>query len=187
MKAIIGLGNPGRQYMRTRHNIGFHIIDALAERTCSLVTKKKFHAQTGEFFFLGEKVLLVKPQTYMNRSGVTVNAVRAFYTKDLPVERILLVYDDVALPFGTVRVRAHGSAGGHNGVRSIVDTCKTELFARVRVGIGADRLPDDLSQFVLGKFTAEEQGRLDDIETRVCDACLSWLEYGIEKTMNRFN
>lgn len=187
MKAIIGLGNPERRYEQTRHNIGFVVIDHIAQKTCTSVTQKRFQALQGEFYFLGEKIVLLKPQTYMNCSGHAVRELMIYYKTSLGIDDMLVVFDDVALDFGTIRVRAQGSAGGHNGIKSVIDVLQDDRFARVKIGVNNAERISDLADFVLGKFTKDEQTMLPDIVMRAQEICFCWLEYGVKKTMNEVN
>ena len=164
---IVGLGNPGEKYENTRHNVGFQVIDELAERQGKPVQRLKFKALTGLLTIGGEKALMMKPVTYMNLSGEAVRPAADFYK--LPPERILVISDDVALAAGRLRIRAKGSAGGHNGLKSIIQHLGTDQFPRIRVGVGEKPHPDyDLADWVLGRFPEEDAkavaGRWPDVE-----------------------
>ena len=155
---IVGLGNPGEKYENTRHNVGFQVIDELAERQGRPVQRLKFKALTGLLTIGGEKALVMKPVTYMNLSGEAVRPAADFYK--LPPERILVISDDVALAAGRLRIRAKGSAGGHNGLKSIIQHLGTDQFPRIRVGVGEKPHPDyDLADWVLGRPQGEDKGR----------------------------
>lgn len=182
---IIGLGNPGREYEMTRHNIGFLVIDRLAERWGVEVAKYKFKALLGEYRRPHEKVVLVKPQTFMNLSG---NAVRSFYQFYKPqIEQILVIFDDLDLPFGTIRIRKSGGSSGQKGMKSIIEQLGTEDFPRIRMGIGRPPGKKNSVDFILNKFKARENKDLDLILDKCADAVECFIESGIETTMNRFN
>jgi PTH1 family peptidyl-tRNA hydrolase len=187
MKVIVGLGNPGKKYEKTRHNLGFMVIDALARRTCTQMGKKKFSSECGEFHYLGEKVVLLKPQTYMNLSGKTVRECSVFYDTSLELQDLLVIYDDVALQLGSIRLRDKGSSGGHNGIQSVIDEIGTATIARLRIGIKGAEIKGDLADYVLARFSKEEQQVLPHVLQQASEACLSWLDHGIERTMNEFN
>lgn len=163
MHLIVGLGNPGTQYTRTRHNLGFIVVDTLAAHSgARFSSKKKFQASTAETNLGEVSVLLTKPQTFMNDSGAAVRALAHFYK--IPAHNIWIVSDDIELPFGTVRVRHQGSAGGHNGLQSIIDQLGTDAFHRLRIGVGSNR-PHQLpaEEYVLQPFSTSEQQALPDI------------------------
>ena len=169
---IVGLGNPGREYERTRHNVGFMVLDYIAGRIGADVRDLKQMALTGRSVLEGRRVLLVKPQTYMNRSGESVGALLRFYK--LTPDRLIVVYDDVSMALGKLRVRLKGSAGGHNGVKSIIETVGDE-WARVKVGVGGKPHPEyDLADWVLSRFTADELKAIQDDYERIyaAVACL---------------
>ena len=154
MFIIVGLGNPGREYRETRHNVGFQVIDKLAEAQGISVTRAKFQALYGEGRIGKERVLLVKPMTYMNQSGVAVRQILDFYKADL--NNCLVIFDDVDIPFGQLRFRANGSGGSHNGMKSIIQHLKSQEFPRLKIGIGSKKPQQDLADFVLSKFRPEE-------------------------------
>lgn len=183
MKLIVGLGNPGKQYENTRHNVGFRVIDCLAEKLDCTVEKEKYKALVGECWLGGEKLLLVKPQTYMNLSGEAVAALANFYK--IGTEEIIAVYDDLALETGRLRIRTKGSHGGHNGMRSIIALLKTEKFARLRIGIGKPEIA--VSDYVLGKFSSAEELLIAQAVAGAAEAVMLIVEKGIDKAMNRFN
>lgn len=185
MIAIIGLGNPGRNYVDTRHNVGFKTIDLLAHRNNIKINKIKFKSVYGEGFIDGEKVLLIKPQTYMNNSGIAVMELFNFYK--IPIENIVIIVDDVDIEFGKIKIRKKGSAGTHNGLKSIIYHLQDENFPRLKIGIGKKRENQDLADFVLSKFTKEEQ---EEIEIAIQNAALAIetiVKDGIDMAMNKFN
>ncbi|MBN1795270.1 MAG: aminoacyl-tRNA hydrolase [Sedimentisphaerales bacterium] len=184
MKMIVGLGNPGSEYADTRHNIGFEVVDALSEWFGIKVKKRKFEARIGETEFEGKKLILVKPWKYMNRSGQAVATAAGFYK--LPIPDLLVVTDDMALESGRIRIRAKGSAGGHNGLKDIIEKLGTEDFARLRVGIG-QATESEAYDYVLSKVPAEQKEPIDSAIERARDAVICWLRNGIEATMNEYN
>ena len=184
MYIIAGLGNPGRKYENTRHNMGFITIDKIAEELGVKVDKIKFKALVGEANFSGQKVVLVKPQTYMNLSGQSVREVMNFYK--LPMENLTVIYDDIDIPTGSVRIRKSGSAGTHNGMRDIIYNLADSGFPRIRIGIGSERR-GDLADYVTGGFTKEEVPLLEDAVTRAAAAALSIVADGIDRAMNKYN
>lgn len=183
MYVIAGLGNPGKKYENTRHNIGFITLDFLAERHDIKINKIKHKALVGEGRISGQKVLLVKPQTYMNLSGEALREVMDYYKVDM--EDMIVIYDDIDLPAGSVRIRKKGSAGTHNGMRSIVQHLGTD-FPRIRMGIGNDR-KGDLVDFVLGGFSKEDREVLEPAVERAALSIECYVEEGIEKAMNKYN
>ena len=183
---IVGLGNPGEKYENTRHNVGFQVIDELAERQGKPVQRLKFKALTGLLTIGGEKALVMKPVTYMNLSGEAVRPAADFYK--LPPERILVISDDVALAAGRLRIRAKGSAGGHNGLKSIIQHLGTDQFPRIRVGVGEKPHPDyDLADWVLGRPQGEDKKAIDAAVKRAADAVECILTQGLERGMGKFN
>ncbi len=187
MLAIVGLGNPGEKYAHTRHNAGFDVIDILSQKLNIPVKKLKCHAVLGEGLLEnGQKLALIKPQTFMNLSGQCVAEALSWY-KITPREMLLIV-DDIDLPFGQVRIRSKGGPGTHNGLRHIVQCTGTGDFPRVRVGMGAPPPEWDLADWVLGKF-ADEAARKTafDAYMLAAEAALCWAEHGIDLTMNRYN
>ena len=183
---IVGLGNPGEKYENTRHNVGFQVIDELAERQGKPVQRLKFKALTGLLTIGGEKALVLKPVTYMNLSGEAVRPAADFYK--LPPERILVISDDVALAAGRLRIRAKGSAGGHNGLKSIIQHLGTDQFPRIRVGVGEKPHPDyDLADWVLGRPQGEDKKAIDAAVKRAADAVECILTQGLERGMGKFN
>ena len=157
MFIVVGLGNPGREYARTRHNVGFDVIDVLSEKHHIQLTKNAMHGQIGEGFVGGERLVLVKPQTFMNLSGQCVTELVSWYKPEM--DHLLLVYDDIDLPLGKLRMREKGSAGTHNGMRSIIGTLGSENFPRVRIGVGGNG-GEDLKKHVLGKPSKQDQSQL---------------------------
>ncbi|MBQ1407540.1 MAG: aminoacyl-tRNA hydrolase [Eubacterium sp.] len=185
MYIICGLGNPGKKYENTRHNLGFLTIDRIAESLSVKIGRSKFNALTGETRIAGEKVLLVKPQTYMNLSGEAVRDIVRFYK--VPVENLIVIYDDFDLPLGTLRIRKFGSAGTHNGMRSVIYQLNSDRFPRIRIGIGEENRARDLVDFVIGGFSKESASIARESVIRAAEAAVSILEDGIDKAMNRFN
>lgn len=185
MKMIVGLGNPGKQYEMTRHNAGFLVIDELSARMGIPLDKSKFNGIYGMGFSGGEKVLLVKPLTYMNLSGECIRPLMDFY--DLQDEDLVVIYDDLDLPAGKIRLRTKGSAGGHNGIKSTILHLGTQVFNRIRIGI--DRPPAGMKvpDYVLGRFTSDEQQPIQDAISLSADACEAWLKQPFLQVMNEFN
>ena len=183
---IVGLGNPGEKYENTRRNVRYQVIDELAERQGKPVQRLKFKALTGLLTIGGEKALVMKPVTYMNLSGEAVRPAADFYK--LPPERILVISDDVALAAGRLRIRAKGSAGGHNGLKSIIQHLGTDQFPRIRVGVGEKPHPDyDLADWVLGRPQGEDKKAIDAAVKRAADAVECILTQGLERGMGKFN
>jgi PTH1 family peptidyl-tRNA hydrolase len=183
-KLVVGLGNPGSAYSGTRHNIGFEVVDAVAEALGTDVRKRKFGGRLGSTEYSDKRILLLKPWRYMNRSGGPCATARGFYK--LALSDVLVVTDDLALEIGQLRLRPKGSAGGHNGLRDIIDELGSEEFARLRVGIGASGVADTV-KYVLSRPSAEERKVLDGAVQRAKDAVFCWIERGIDEAMNRFN
>lgn len=185
MRVVVGLGNPGKQYVGTRHNIGFDIIDALANGPGAAGRfSSRFSAQVAEVMEGGEKVLLVKPETFMNLSGRCVRQVLDFYQVEL--NGLLVVCDDVNLPLGKLRARSKGGHGGHNGLRDIHNHLGSADYARLRVGVGGGE-KDELSDHVLGRFKPSERPVIDEAKMLALQAVSVWVQQGIEACMNRFN
>lgn len=184
MKLIAGLGNPGNEYDGTRHNVGFMVLDALAEHGGSKIRQKKFNALVDEIFVENTKLLLVKPQQYMNRSGHAVATAAGFYKLSTP--DVLVVTDDMALNVGQIRLRAKGSAGGHNGLKDIISHLGSDCFPRLRIGIG-DSGSLDAADYVLSRFSAEERAAIDKMVQTAVEAILCWLHDGIDIAMTRYN
>ena len=184
MYIIAGLGNPGKQYENTKHNVGFLTIDVLAEKLGIRVSKIKHKALTGEGFISGEKVILVKPQTYMNLSGESIREILSFYKAD--PERLVVIYDDIDLPMGSLRIRKKGSAGTHNGMKSIICQIVSEDFPRVRIGIGGER-KGDLADYVISGFRKEDRKTVEVSILRAADAVICTVEKGIDIAMGEYN
>ena len=183
---IVGLGNPGAQYKRTRHNVGFVVVERLAERwRADWSLEKKFNASLARTERDGRRVLLCQPQTFMNASGEAVQAVTAFY--DVAPARVLVVVDDADLPVGQLRLRPGGSCGGHHGLESIEEHLGTREYARLRVGIGRRDGAREITGHVLGRFDSTEAGLVDKVLTVAADQAETWLTAGIQKAMNQFN
>ena len=185
MKLIVGLGNPGRKYDRSRHNIGFRVVDDIAEQNRVMVKKKSCDSLVGELIIMGESVLLAKPQTYMNLSGHAVKALLK-RTRSSP-ENLVVIYDELDLPFGRIRVRQKGSAAGHRGAMSIMETLAGAPFYRVRVGIGRPPQGVEPADFVLQPFSREEVEQLDAVVARAAKAALCILQEGGDRAMEKFN
>lgn len=183
---VVGLGNPGPKYEWTRHNMGFLVIDELAEREKIPVQKLKYRALTNTAVLGGRSVLLMKPTTYMNLSGESVGEAARFYK--IPPERVLVISDDVALPQGKLRVRRSGSAGGHNGLKNIISHLGSDQFPRIKVGVGGKPHPDhDMADWVLGKFTGQDRKVMEEAIVRAADAVTLFLEQGPDQAMAKFN
>ncbi|AQT67327.1 Peptidyl-tRNA hydrolase [Anaerohalosphaera lusitana] len=184
IRMIVGLGNPGSKYRGTRHNVGFDVIDMLAQRLAVDVKQKKFGALLGESFYEGKKLILVKPQQFMNRSGQVVATAAGFYK--LPLENLIVITDDLALEPGVVRLRPKGSAGGHNGLADIIRKLHSQEFPRLRVGIGQSEVIETVS-YVLGKPAPEQKEPLEKAKKDALAATLCWVDEGISNAMNKFN
>ena len=184
MFVIAGLGNPGKKYEKTRHNMGFLVIDRIAEKCGIDVSRIKHRALVGDGIISGRKVLLVKPQTYMNLSGESIGEIMGYY--HVEPENLIVIYDDFDIDMGSLRIRKKGSAGSHNGMKSVIAHVGSQDFPRVRVGIGSsgDR---DWKDFVIGRVGKKEQDILKDAVDRAADAVISILEEGIDRAMNRYN
>ena len=185
MYIIAGLGNPTREYEKTRHNVGFDTIDVLADKLNTSVDEKKFKGLYGRGIIAGEKVILLKPQTFMNLSGESVREAADFYKVD--PEHIIVIYDDISLDVGQLRIRKKGSAGGHNGVKNIIAHLGTQEFPRIKVGIGNKPEGWDLADYVLSKYTKAEQEALEEASEGVIGAVKLMLADDIEAAMNKYN
>lgn len=185
MYIIVGLGNPGKQYEHTRHNVGFEVIDILADRIGIHVGEKKHKGLCGRGVLEGQKVVLVKPQTFMNLSGECVRAVVDFYK--VAEDEVIVIYDDVSLEPGQLRIRGKGSAGGHNGIKNMIAHLGTQEFPRVKVGVGEKPKGMDLADYVLSRFLKEEQGKMDDAFKEAADAVAMMVGQGLGPAMNHFN
>ena len=183
---VVGLGNPGRKYEKTRHNTGFRVIDALCRKHGVSCDRARFQALTGEAVLGGKRVLLVKPQTFMNLSGAAVHEAASFYK--IPPERILVIFDDISLPVGTLRIRAKGSAGGQNGVKDIIAQLGSQDFPRIKVGIGGKPHPDyDLADWVLSNIAPDELEAMDDAVDRAVLAVSELIQNGVAAATQKYN
>jgi len=185
MKLIVGLGNPGKQYAKTRHNIGFEVIDELSSRFNIPLDQSKHKGIYGMGFFKGEKVLLLKPLTYMNLSGESIRAVMDYY--QIETEDLVVIYDDLDLPAGKIRLRQKGSPGGHNGIKSTVAHLGTQQFNRIRIGIDRPEPGVFVPDYVLGTFTKQEQPVMQEAVKQSAEACETWLDKPFLQVMNDFN
>lgn len=183
---IVGLGNPGREYEHTRHNAGFRALDILAQKLGCKPDKLKYQGLYCQVNYQGKKLLLLKPQTYMNLSGRSAAPLASFFK--VPAKNIIVMFDDISLPPGRLRVRADGSAGGHNGIKSLIQELGSQDFPRVKIGVGAKPHPDfDLADWVLSAFTAQEEKALQPALERAADAALAIIDQGVPEAANRFN
>lgn len=182
---IAGLGNPGRKYENTRHNLGFRTVELLAEETGAKLNKVKFKSAYNICEFAGARCLVMKPQTYMNLSGEAVREAAQFYK--IPAERVLVIYDDVSLPVGKLRVRPAGSAGGHNGIKNIIAHLGTQEFPRIKIGAGAPEDREDMIDWVIGVPSQKEREVLLEAFRRAIKAAECVIEHGCQKAMNDFN
>lgn len=182
---VVGLGNPGDRYAHTRHNMGFRVIDRLAQKWSVNVNQVKWKALVGQGRREGQKILLVKPQTYMNESGQAVQAIENF--NKLEPGHLILVYDDIDIELGTIRIKGQGSAGSHNGMKSIVSSLSRTDFPRIRLAVGRRLASQDLADFVLSTFTSDEEKVIDDEVDKACQAIELILDQGVEAAMNHFN
>jgi len=186
MFIIAGLGNPGKDYKNTRHNIGFDVIDVIAEKHNISVIEKKHKAVIGKGVIDGHKVILVKPQTYMNLSGESLREIIDYYKVD-PTEELIVISDDISLNPGNIRIRKKGSAGGHNGLKSIIQHLGTDGFMRVKMGVGEKPKGYDLADYVLGHFTGEERKIMDEAVKSAEEAIGLMIQGDADAAMNRFN
>ena len=183
---IVGLGNPGREYERSRHNMGFRALDLLAGMLGVSVKKAKFRALTAQASYRGQKLLLMKPETYMNASGMAVEQAVQYYK--LPPERVLVLFDDISLAPGRIRVRPSGSAGGHNGIKSIISVLHSDEFPRVKIGVGEKPSPEyDLADWVLGQIPKAQQALIDTALQHAAEAALCIVESGCQRAAAEFN
>ena len=183
---IVGLGNPGREYERSRHNCGFRALDILAKDLGCSVDRGKFQGLYGQTVYRGKKLYLLKPMTYMNLSGRSVLQLSAYFS--IPPQRIIVLFDDISLEPGRLRVRADGSAGGHNGIKSIIQELGSQSFPRVKIGVGAKPHPDyDLADWVLSSFSAQEEKALSVSLPNAAQAALAIIDHGVPEAANRFN
>ncbi|MCR5320575.1 MAG: aminoacyl-tRNA hydrolase [Lachnospiraceae bacterium] len=186
MIVIAGLGNPGREYEHTRHNVGFDLIDVLAERYQIGVNESKFQGLYGKGIIEGEKVILVKPLTYMNLSGICIQEVLHYFKCD-PKTELIVISDDISLPEGMIRIRKKGSAGGHNGLKNIIAQVGTDEFARIRIGVGDKPKNGDLVNHVLGHFTKEARAQVEQGLENAADAVALAVRENMDAAMNQFN
>ena len=183
---IVGLGNPGREYAHTRHNAGFRCLDLIAEALNCKVDKLKFQGLYNQVSYNGKKLFLLKPQTYMNLSGRSVVQLSAYF--NIPPQRIIVLFDDISLPPGRLRIRGNGSAGGHNGIKSIIQELGSQDFPRVKIGVGAKPHPDyDLADWVLSGFSANEEKDLKVALDNGAKAALAIIDQGVSEAANRYN
>ncbi len=185
MYLIVGLGNPEADYSNTRHNMGFNTINKVAERCNININKKKFDGLYGTGLIENQKVILLKPQTFMNLSGKSIIEFFNFYKLD--IENIIIIYDDMDIEKGKVKIRKKGGAGSHNGMKSVISELNTEEFYRVRVGIGTPKYKDDLINYVIGAIPEEEKCILDEGCKKASDAVIEIIKNGIDIAMNKFN
>lgn len=183
---IVGLGNPGREYEKTRHNCGFRAVDLLAQKLGCKIDKLKFQGLYTQVSYGGRKLFLLKPQTYMNLSGRSVLQLSAYF--HIPPQRIIVLFDDISLPPGRLRIRADGSAGGHNGIKSIIQEVGSQSFPRVKIGVGAKPNPQyDLADWVLSAFTSQEEADLAFALDNAAQAVLTIIDQGTAQAANQFN
>ena len=186
MYIIAGLGNPGRQYAGTRHNMGFNVVTRIADDYKMQITIKEHKALCAKGFIGGKKVLLALPQTYMNFSGESIRELVNYYKID-PETELMVIYDDISMDVGRIRMRAKGSAGGHNGIKNIIAELGTDVFPRMKVGVGEKPKGWDLADYVLGRFSDEENEVMRRMLAKGSDACRDFILYGIQEAMNRYN
>jgi aminoacyl-tRNA hydrolase len=186
MYIIAGLGNPGRQYAGTRHNMGFNVVTRIADDYKMQITIKEHKALCAKGFIGGKKVLLALPQTYMNLSGESIRELVNYYKID-PETELMVIYDDISMDVGRIRMRAKGSAGGHNGIKNIIAELGTDVFPRMKVGVGEKPKGWDLADYVLGRFSDEENEVMRRMLAKGSDACRDFILYGIQEAMNRYN
>lgn len=182
---IVGLGNPGAEYAKTRHNMGYRALDVLANENSIEIRKSKFHSIIGQGRIGGRKVVLVKPETYMNKSGIAARESAMYF--DVPSENLIIIYDDVDLPTGSIRIRKSGGAGTHNGMKSVISELGTKEFPRIRIGVGAASADEDLVDRVIGKVPKEEQAVLDKAAADAAAAAEDIIRLGTETAMSRHN
>lgn len=185
MYIIIGLGNPEPEYSNTRHNMGFDVINKLAKENDISLNRTKFNAIYGTGIIEGEKVILIKPQTFMNNSGESVIEFVNFYKE--PLENVMIIYDDMDTDVGTIRIRAKGGPGSHNGMKSMVSSLNSENFSRIRVGIGRPSGEYDRIDYVIGQIAEEEKKILEQGQNEAVEAIKYWIKNGIDNTMNKYN
>lgn len=186
MFIIAGLGNPGREYENTRHNIGFHVIDGIAQKYQIAILEKKHKAVIGKGYIEGQKVILVKPFTYMNLSGESIREVVDYYKVD-ETTQLVVISDDISLDVGQLRIRKKGSAGGHNGLKNIIQHLGHENFIRIRIGVGEKPQNYDLKDYVMGHFTDQEKKLLEDSTQKAAEAICMIMQGDVDGAMNRYN
>ncbi len=186
MYLIVGLGNPGREYEHTKHNCGFDALDEVAARLQIPIVKSEHRALVGKGYCGGEKVILAKPQTYMNLSGESILELASYYRIE-PQDELIVLYDDIDLEPGQLRIRQNGSPGGHNGMKNICKLLQTQEFARIRIGVGAKPQGRDLADYVLSHFSKAESEEMDKAFSEAADAVIMILEEGMSKAMNKYN
>ncbi|HPS56058.1 MAG TPA: aminoacyl-tRNA hydrolase [Sedimentisphaerales bacterium] len=184
VKMVVGLGNPGKEYDNTRHNVGFEVVDKLSQKLGIEVTQNKFGGVLGQGVFADKKLILLKPGLYMNRSGQVVATAAGFYKLDL--DDVLVVSDDMAIDCGRIRIRTKGSAGGQKGLADVINKLGSDEVTRVRVGIGASEFADSAA-YVLGRINNQQRPLIDEAIERACKAVLCWVEHGGAKAMNEYN
>ena len=183
---IVGLGNPGREYERSRHNCGFRAVDILADKLGCKIDRAKFQGLYGQTTYKGKKLMLLKPMTYMNLSGRSVLQLSAYFS--IPPQKIIVMFDDISLEPGRLRIRADGSAGGHNGIKSIIQELGSQAFPRVKIGVGAKPHPDyDLADWVLSSFSAQDEKALAVSLPNAAEAALAIIDSGVPEAANKFN
>lgn len=185
MYVIVGLGNPGKDYRDTRHNIGFTTIDLIAKKNNIQVNKIKFKAVYGEGFIEGEKVILVKPQTYMNNSGISVKEIFSYF--EFPIENLIVIVDDIDIDFASIRIKKKGSAGTHNGLKSIIYHLKRDDFPRLKIGVGKKHPNQDLANFVLSRFSKDEIVDMEQATVNAVQAIEMIVTHDLNKAMNQYN
>ncbi|HAQ41359.1 MAG TPA: aminoacyl-tRNA hydrolase [Clostridiales bacterium] len=183
MYIVAGLGNPGKEYAGTRHNVGYDTLECLAEKCNVKLNKLKFNSVYGETTINGEKVMLVKPVTYMNRSGIAIDEIMKFYK--IPAENLIVIYDDIDIPVGTLRIRPHGSPGTHNGMKSVIQHVGSN-FPRIRIGVG--RNPNmDLADYVLQRFGSDDRDKISPIMEKAAEAAIEIIEKNVDSAMQKYN
>ena len=185
MRIVVGLGNPGRTYALTRHNVGFMVVDEFSAIHHMSFSRQKFKAEIATGSVAGQQVILAKPQTFMNLSGDAVGPLIRFY--NIPLPDLLVVYDDIDIPFGRMRLKPFGTSGGHKGMKSIIASLGTDEFPRLRIGIGRETIPADLADYVLSEFSPEEKAELSGITGKACRAVEAVITNSFEVAMNQFN
>lgn len=186
MYIIVGLGNPGKEYENTRHNIGFSVIDSMAQEYRISVLEIKHRAQIGKGYINGQRVILAKPLTYMNLSGESVRALTDYYKIDTETE-LIVIYDDISMDVGQLRIRKKGSAGGHNGIKSIISHLGSDVFQRIKMGVGDKKPGCDLADYVLGHFDKSERDMIDQSIRNASAAAVMMMQEGADAAMNQYN